>query len=88
MGMNKTMTIAVIALVAVIMGMSALAPAMAKDRIPLFEETCFLGELAGKCIVVVDKDFNGCDTDDRRIILLKSTIDAIGIVQCPASPNL
>ena len=80
--MNQKLAISTIALFAVVMGLGAVAPAMAMASPPLYVDGCILTQDGHSCQVVVDADRNGCDSDDRRITLPFTAVQAAGIASC------
>jgi len=85
--MNQKLAISTIALFAVVMGLGAVTPAMAMASPPLYLEGCIFTQDSASCSVVVDADRNGCDSDDRRITLPFTAVQAAGIASCPAPPR-
>ena len=75
--MNKTLAITTIALVAVVMGMSTVAPVLAlnaevdqasgNSRGVLKLDACKAIPDGISCVLVIDANRNGCDPGDRRI---------------------
>ena len=95
--MNKTLAITIIALVAVIMGMGAIAPALAQPDIqadgnrrghdsgtPLKwnPDTCTRSPSGTVCVVWIDVDRNGCDRGDKTILMPLKAIRAMGMPTC------
>jgi len=79
--MNKTLAITAITLVAVVMGLSSVAPAIAIGSV-VHVELCFTDiNERDKCILVLDSDGNGCDPNDRRITVPASVASHLTI--CP-----
>ena len=79
--MNKTLVITAIVLVAVVMGISAVAPAIATHSpTPLVRALdCFAVRLNFVC-VAIDRDEDGvCDTDARSV-MPASVADRLGIL--------
>ena len=79
--MNKTLVITAIVLVAVVMGISAVAPAIATHSpTPLVRALdCFAVRLNFVC-VAIDRDEDGVCDNDVRIIIPTAVAERLGIL--------